>query len=525
MGCAARVGKARDDVLTLLLQQTLDQHEIVPLAGVGAVGRAVQNALGDLRHGHATGGQIFHQSGMDARLAGQAVDTLGAPALQPAFQVFQHHAGVAARAFNGYGAVGHTDVDGEIVRVGHVGRRGPSHRTKFLKRFGSGVHVEDVRHPGAQKTLFRFPLLVGSNPLRGHLVDVRIGARQWCGHTANRHRATLQADGHQTPENGGEEVGGLDIDAEAVRPYRRRVGHDVLENAGLEIPARGVETGRVGTQGVQHFLHLIGGGERFDQDDGADDGVAEKRQAGLAGREEVTPEGGLVGRLQLGQVEVDALSAFGLRPAGVEQGERRAENRRRYRLAVDRHVRLVEMQAALTVHEERQVAFGQAILAAAAGVGKGQRAFHRRQAVPCCGQGIDQPVAGGVFVIVQVAGGTRALGPRVQRVDEHVGDGGGPRDFDAGAFQLLGDRRHLPIAGVGVRHRGMGGQHAVFQSAAQHLGAAGAQRLDARRKCLVHVYQIIEKGIAENLRRSRHRSECHALCRPCLCHVKGLPAS
>ncbi len=176
------------------------------------------------------------------------------------------------------------------------------------------------------------------------------------------------------------------------------------------------------------------------------------------------------------------------------------------------------------MHEEGQLAVGQAILAAPIGIGKRQGAFNRCQAVPRRRQRIDQPVPGGVLVVIEVANGTRALRSGIQRVDEHVGDGGRPRDFDAGAFQVLRHRRHLPIAGVDVRNRGMGGEDAVLQGAAQYLGAARAQRLDARRKFLMQVHQIIEKGIAKEFGRPCYRSKCHSRCRSCLCHAKNLPA-
>ena len=48
--------------------------------------------------------------------------------------------------------------------------------------------------------------------------------------------------------------------------------------------------------------------------------------------------------------------AVGLRPPGVEEGQRGAEDGGGDGRAVDRHVGLVEVQAALAVHEERQLA-------------------------------------------------------------------------------------------------------------------------------------------------------------------------
>ena len=183
------------------------------------------------------------------------------------------------------------------------------------------------------------------------------------------------------------------------------------------------------------------------------------------------------------------------------------------------------MQATLAVHEKRQFALGQPILAAPLGIGKRQRAFNRRQAVASRRQRIDQPVSGGVLVVVQVAGGARAFRSGIQGVDEHVRNGGRPGDFDTGAFQIFRHRRHLPIAGIDVGYGGVGRQDAVLQGTAQHLGTACTQRCDARRKCLMQVHQIIEKGIAKEFSRPRCRSERHPLCSPCLCHIICPPRS
>ena len=54
------------------------------------------------------------------------------------------------------------------------------------------------------------------------------------------------------------------------------IGHHVLEDAGLEVPAGGVEAGRVGAQRVEHLLHP--GATRTERTDAA----TEKRAAGNA---------------------------------------------------------------------------------------------------------------------------------------------------------------------------------------------------------------------------------------------------
>src|SRR4029453_258973 len=84
--------------------------------------------------------------------------------------------------------------------------------------------------------------------------------------------------------------------------------------------------------------------------------------------EEVAVPGALRGPVHLGQVEVDALPARGLGAARIEERERGAEDGRGDRAAVDGDVGLVEVQSALAVHEEWQLARGDPILALALGV-------------------------------------------------------------------------------------------------------------------------------------------------------------
>src|SRR5207244_3871379 len=107
--------EAGQDVVRLFLEQPLDQREVV--GGGGAVGGAgtVANPLGELGDRHAAGGEIFHQGGMDAGLAGQAVDALGAAAVEPALDVLHHHARVAPGPFERDRSGGDLDADGIVV--------------------------------------------------------------------------------------------------------------------------------------------------------------------------------------------------------------------------------------------------------------------------------------------------------------------------------------------------------------------------------------------------------------------------
>src|SRR5262249_57415974 len=134
--------------------------------------------------------------------------------------------------------------------------------------------------------------------------------------------------------------------------------------------------------------------------------------------------------------------------------ERGAEDGRGHGTAVHAHFRLVEVEAALAVHEKGQLAGGDLVGAVAGGVGEGELPVHRGESVVGGAYRVDQPVARRVFVVVEVALGALAFRPRVERVDEHAGDRAGAGDLDAGAPKIVGHGRHLPIPRGGGRGGG-----------------------------------------------------------------------
>ena len=193
------------------------------------------------------------------------------------------------------------------------------------------------------------------------------------------------------------------------------------------------------------------------------DGVVRQVEVRKGVVEEVAPQGGLLSGLHLGQVEVEALAAGDLGPAGVVDGQRGAEDGGRHGRAVDGDLRLVQVEAALAVHEEGDLAVLDGVVASGRPVGELQGALDRREPVPRRRQGVDEPVAPGVLVVVQVALGARPVGTGVEGVDEHVRYRCRAGDLYAGASQVLGKRRRLPVEGRRVRRRQMAGQDAVLQ--------------------------------------------------------------
>jgi hypothetical protein len=276
-----------------------------------------------------------------------------------------------------------------------------------------------------------------------------IGTAPRLRHTATRRRKI------------GDEWRGLHVDTEAVGPDRFGIGHDVLEDGGLEVPARGIEAGRVRPQLVEHVLHLVHAGQGFHEHDGADGGVGQPRQPRPAQVEQIAIDPRLGGELELGQVEVNALAALGLRAPGMEERERGPQQRGVDRAAVHGDVGLVQVQAPLAVHEEGQLAGRDPVLPVAGGVAKVQLALHGRHPVVGGRHGIHQPVAARILVVVEIALRALTFRPGVQRVDEHRGNGARTGDLDAGFEEVRRDGRDPPVTGGGTRW--VAGQHAARQ--------------------------------------------------------------
>ena len=329
-------------------------------------------------------------------------------------------------------------------------------------------------------------------------VHLFVAAGEGRRHAADGHCAVLAAHGHEAAEHVRQEVRGLDVHAVAVGPDLFGVGHDVLQDAGLQVPAGGVEAGGVGPQRVQHLLHRVHGRQGLDEDDAPNGGVPQAGQLLLACGEDVAVPGDLVGRLGLGDVEVDALASGGLGLACVEEGEGRAQERRRDGRAVDRHVRLVQVEAALPVHEEGDVALADAVLAVAGGVGVGEGALDGVAAVDGGLHVSCSRWPGRVLVVVKVALGAGAVGAGVERVDEHGRHVDGPGDLDARQPQLLRHGWRLPVA---VRLAGgqRGEGTAAAQRAVEQLRSRRSQRVDARAMGVVEGQEVAGEVGGEEL--------------------------
>src|SRR2546425_13260009 len=83
------------------LFRSLDERRVVGRRGSFRRRRSMPDALGDLRDGHAARREVLHEGGVHARLALEAVDALGAAAVEPALDVLDDHARVAACPLEG----------------------------------------------------------------------------------------------------------------------------------------------------------------------------------------------------------------------------------------------------------------------------------------------------------------------------------------------------------------------------------------------------------------------------------------
>ena len=186
----------------------------------------------------------------------------------------------------------------------------------------------------------------------------------------------------------------------------------------------------------------------------------------------------------------------------------RAEDGRRHGLPADGDLRLVEVQAALAVHEEGERAVLHGVVAAAGLVAVRQAARDGEHPVVGGPHRVDEPVPRRVLVVVQVALCADAVGAGVEGVDEHGGDGGGAGDLNARLAELGRHGGHAPrlrgvAGGRGRRQLAVAGAGLRLRARLPERGHAGAERP-------VHVREVVAELRREQLRRAFGIGEGHA---------------
>ena len=197
----------------------------------------------------------------------------------------------------------------------------------------------------------------------------------------------------------------------------------------------------------------------------------------------------------------------------MEHGQGSAKYRGGDGFSVDGHLGLVEVQPSLAVHEERQLAVLDRVVPSPRFVAVLQGPLNRSKPIAGSRHGVDQSMARRVFVVVEVADGALALRAGIQRVDEHVGDGGRAGDLDAGTSQVLRHGRYAPVGSVNLRDGRVRRHDAVFKGAAQHLGALGPQVVYTNHELVVRRDEVFQELSSEYLIRPFDVRVCNSLAR------------
>ncbi len=239
-----------------------------------------------------------------------------------------------------------------------------------------------------------------------------------------------------------------------------------LDQAEEVVPAARVQSGAVLAQLVEDLLHFEGGGDRLDEDGGAD-GAAGDAEEFLGEEEDVVPQARLVPVLQLGQVEVGAVARVDLPLGAVEEVQAEVDEGRGQGPAVELQVLFEEVPAARPDHDGREL-LAEAVLLALRGsevdapldgVEQGQLAA----------DDVGPGRGGGVLEV-----GHPDLGAGVQGVDGHpsLGRAG---DLDAAVGEAGRGRGDAPVR---VLAEGAGGEREVERGAAGQVARAAVAFLE-----------------------------------------------
>ena len=275
-------------------------------------------------------------------------------------------------------------------------------------------------------------------------------------------------------------------DLHTVRHHPVAVGVEGLDAAEDVVPAAAVERDDVIAQLVEDLIHLEGGPQRLDQHGGLD-GLLRNLQRLLGIDEDRVPEPRFEMALHLRQIEVRAGAALDQLLRVVEKVKREVDDATRCRLAVDEDVLLLQMPAARAHDERGGLRIELVLLALGRGVADllPHRVVHAHLAFHHQAPGR----AGGILEV-----GHEALGPRVQRVDDHLAlDRAG--DLDAAVEQILRDAGDLPLAVANLLR--------FFQEAWLLAGVDGLLALDAQGEELLTGRRVLADESGDELDRLR----------------------
>ncbi len=232
-------------------------------------------------------------------------------------------------------------------------------------------------------------------------------------------------------------------DAGAIRHHGLGVAREFLDEAEDVIPAPAIEAGGMIAQLVEDLVHLERGEDGLDQHRRLD-GALGQTELRLREQEHLVPQPRFQMRFQLRQIEIGAGAARRQLLRVVEEIESEIEQAARHRPAVDRDVLLRQVPAARP-HQQHGGLLVEAIGLAAAAIVECDLAAHGVHQVALAVELVGPGRRGRILEIRHVAGGAG-----IERVDHHLAiDRAG--DLGPAVEQILGQRRHLPVAGADLR--------------------------------------------------------------------------
>ncbi len=293
--------------------------------------------------------------------------------------------------------------------------------------------------PGAVEAVLGLAFLVQADLGQGGCVGLRVLGGHVGGHAADGVRTAPVAGADQQLRVGAHERRGH-RDLGAVGELEVGAVPKGLDDAEEVVPPACVEAGAVFPERVEDLLHLEGRGDGLDQDGGAD-GAARDAEEFLGEDEDVVPQACLAGVLQLGEVEVRAISGVDLPLRAVEEVQAEVHQRRRDGPAVDLQVLFEQVPAAGADDDGRRVRSEAVLLA----FGRGE--------VDAALDGVEQAELAVDDVVPDGGGGVLEVrhphpGAGVEGVDRHpaLRRAG---DLHPAVLQARGRRGHAPV-GVGT---------------------------------------------------------------------------
>ena len=210
-------------------------------------------------------------------------------------------------------------------------------------------------NPRAVVTVTGFKLFIGFHLVEHLIVPLCVFARDKSRHAAHRKGAALVAGFDQQTRVGAQErfIHGHNL---AIRQYAIGIvfqGFDVAENI---VPASAVQADNMVAQGVQNFIHLEHGRQRFNQQGGLD-GTARQVETIFRVAEHFAPPGRFLPGLRFWQIEIRAAAFCQQILVVMEEIKREIKQAARNGFPTPGDMFFRQVQAAYATDQHRRVRF------------------------------------------------------------------------------------------------------------------------------------------------------------------------